>query len=110
MFRIAIMTGILLAAASSAWSQGTNAAAGEKVYADQKCSVCHSVAGKGNQKGALDDVGLKLTGEEIRMWITDAKAMTAKIKAVRKPPMREYNLPKDQVDALVAYLSTLKKK
>jgi hypothetical protein len=44
------------------------------------------------------------------MWLTDAKAMTAKTKATRKPPMREYSLPKDQVDALVGYLSTLKKK
>lgn len=108
MFRIAMMTGILLSVASSAWAQG--AAAGEKVYVDQKCSVCHSVAGKGNQKGALDDVGSKLTADEIRMWITDAKAMTAKTKATRKPPMREYSLPKDQLDSLVAYLSALKKK
>jgi mono/diheme cytochrome c family protein len=108
MFRIAMMTGILLSLANAAWSQG--AAAGEKVYVDQKCSVCHSVAGKGNQKGALDDVGSKLTADEIRMWITDAKAMTAKTKATRKPPMREYTLPKDQLDPLVAYLSALKKK
>ncbi len=36
-------------------------AAGEKVYADQKCSVCHSIAGKGNAKGPLDDVGSRLS-------------------------------------------------
>lgn len=107
MLRIAMMTGILLAVAGSAAAQ---VAAGEKVYVEQKCSVCHSIAGKGNQKGALDDVGSKLTSDEIRMWLTDAKGMTAKTKAVRKPPMREYNLPKDQLDALVGYLSTLKKK
>ena len=34
---------------------------GMQVYAAQKCSVCHSIAGKGNKKGALDDVGSKLT-------------------------------------------------
>ena len=110
MLRIVMMTGLVLAASGSAWAQDAKTAAGEKVYVDQKCSVCHSIAGKGNQKGALDDVGSKLTSDEIRMWITDAKGMTAKTKATRKPPMREYNLPKDQLDALVGYLATLKKK
>jgi hypothetical protein len=36
--------------------------------------------------------------------------MSAKAKATRKPPMKSYTLPKDDVDALVAYLMTLKKK
>jgi len=35
--------------------------------------------------------------------------MTAKTKATRKPEMKAYALPKDDVDALVAYLTTLKK-
>lgn len=84
-------------------------AKGEKVYADQKCSLCHSIAGKGNAKGPLDDVGSKLKADEIRQWVTDAKGMTAKTKATRKPEMKRYTLPKDDVDALVAYLSSLKK-
>lgn len=106
--RLPMITSILLAFAGSAWAQDPKA--GEKVFVDQKCGVCHSIAGKGNQKGALDDIGSRLSADEIRMWITDAKAITAKTKAVRKPPMREYSLPKDQLDALVGYLSTLKKK
>ena len=85
-------------------------AAGEKVYAEQKCSVCHSIAGKGNTKGALDEVGSKLTSDEIRAWLTDAKGMTEKTKAARKPVMKAYTLSKEDVDALVAYLSALKKK
>ena len=85
-------------------------AAGEKVYAEQKCSVCHSIAGKGNAKGPLDEVGSKLTADEIRAWITDAKGMTAKTKAARKPEMKVYTLPKEEVDGLVAYLSAMKKK
>jgi len=84
-------------------------AKGEKVYADQKCSVCHSIAGKGNTKGALDDVGSKLSEADIRAWITDAKAMTAKTGAPRKPVMKQYSLPQDDVDALVAYMTSLKK-
>ena len=82
----------------------------EAVFAAQKCSLCHSVAGKGNPKGALDDVGSKLKADEIRAWIVDAKTMTAKTGATRKPEMKSYaSLPKDDVDNLVAYLQTLKK-
>ena len=85
---------------------------GAKLFADQKCTLCHSVGGKGNPKGPLDDVGSKLTAEEIRQWITDPVTMTAKTKAERKPamPSKYASLPKDDVDALVAYLSSQKKK
>jgi mono/diheme cytochrome c family protein len=85
-------------------------AKGEKVFTDQKCSLCHSIGGHGNAKGPLDDVGSKLSADEIRQWITDAKGMTAKTKATRTPAMKAYTLQKDDVDALVAYLSSLKKK
>ena len=83
---------------------------GEKVYTDQKCSICHSIGGHGNAKGPLDDVGGKLSADEIRQWIVDAKKMTAQAKATRKPEMKQYNLPKGDVDDLVAYLQTLKGK
>jgi mono/diheme cytochrome c family protein len=83
---------------------------GMKVYADQKCSVCHSIAGKGNAKGPLDDVGSRLTADQIREWLVNPAEMTKKTKAERKPPMRAYpNLPKAELDALVAYMLSLKK-
>ena len=100
---------IAVAAVASVAAQ--DAAQGEKVYAAQKCSVCHSIAGKGNAKGKLDDVGSKLTADEIREWIVDPVAMTAKAKAARKPVMaaKYKSLPKEDLDALVAYLASLKK-
>ena len=79
------------------------------MYAAQKCSICHSIAGTGNKKGALDGIGAKLSANEIREWITDAPAMATKAKAERKPPMKAYMLPKDELDSLVAYLQSLKK-
>src|SRR3954469_19628316 len=92
-------------------SAGEDAKAkGEAVFAAQKCGLCHSIAGKGNPKGPLDEAVAKLSAAEIRSWITDAKGMTAKTNATRKPAMKEFTLPKDDVDALVAYLSSLKKK
>jgi mono/diheme cytochrome c family protein len=105
-----IVVGVLFAVGFAGLASAQDAKAkGAQVYADQKCSLCHSVAGKGNPKGALDDVGSKLKADEIREWIVDAKGMTAKTKAARKPEMKQYSLPKDDVDALVAYLSSLKK-
>jgi mono/diheme cytochrome c family protein len=84
---------------------------GMKVYADQKCGVCHSIGGKGNTKGPLDDLGSRLTAEEIRLWMVNPAEMTKKTKAERKPPMRAYpNLPKEDLEAVVAYMVSLKKK
>ena len=109
MFRIVICVAALsVAGAASAAAQGASAQ-GEKVFAAQKCSLCHSIGGKGNPKGPMEEAVSKLTADEIRAWITDAKGMTAKTKATRKPAMKEYALPKGDVDALVAYLSSLKK-
>jgi mono/diheme cytochrome c family protein len=106
-FLCAVMAGLVLGTAGLA--QAADVAKGEKLFVDQKCTLCHSVADKGNKKGPLDGVATKLKADEIREWITDAKGMTAKTKATRKPEMKAYSLPKDDVDAVVAYLATLKK-
>ncbi len=107
-----VMSGVLAGVLALAVSAGaeTPAEKGAAVFGSQKCSMCHSVAGKGNPKGVLDGVGGKLKAEEIRQWILDAPAMAAKTGAVRKPAMKSYaSLAKDDVEGLVAYLSTLKK-
>jgi len=83
---------------------------GEQLYAEQKCALCHSIGDKGNKKGLLDGVGSKLSNDDLRQWIVDAKKMTAKTYATREPDMKNYALPKDDVDALVAYMASLKKK
>jgi cytochrome c1 len=55
-------------------------------------------------------VGSKLTADEIRAWIVTPAEMTKKTKAERKPPMRAYpKLEKEDLDALVAYMASLKK-
>jgi mono/diheme cytochrome c family protein len=99
---------LCVCAAATARAQDAKAK-GEQIFIDQKCSLCHSIAGKGNAKGSLDDVGKKDSPDDIRQWLVDTKAMTVKTKATRKPEMKVYTLPKEEVDALVAYLSSLKK-
>ncbi len=101
---LTVVSALGMATATSAQTRG------EAVYTEQKCALCHSIAGKGNAKGALDEVGSTHSLDDIRAWITDAKAMTAKSKAPRKPVMKAYSLPREDVDALVAYLSAMKKK
>jgi mono/diheme cytochrome c family protein len=110
MLRAAICVAILSVAGAAPGAAQDAKAQGEKVFADQKCTLCHSIGGKGNSKGPLDEVGSKLSSDDIRAWISDAKGMTAKTKATRKPEMKAYTLPKEDVDALVAYLSAMKKK
>ena len=91
-------------------AQDAKVTKGAELYTAQKCALCHSIGDKGNKKGPLDGVGSKLSAADIRLWLTDAKAMTAKTGATRKPDMKAYTLPNDDLDALVAYMGSLKKK
>jgi mono/diheme cytochrome c family protein len=104
---IALALGFIVMTAAAAAAQSADA--GKKVYDAQKCGVCHSVAGVGNKKGPLEDAAAKLSADQIRQWIVDAPTMSAKTNATRKPPMKAYMLPKEDVDALVAYIQSLKK-
>jgi mono/diheme cytochrome c family protein len=103
------VAGLVVVGGGNAAAQNT-AADGEKVFAAQKCTICHAVGAQGNKKGPLDNVGAKWSADEIRMWITQAPVMAAKVKAERKPAMKAYTaLSEAEVNALVAYLQTLKK-
>jgi mono/diheme cytochrome c family protein len=85
--------------------------AGKAVFATQKCSTCHMIAGVGGKSSTvLDDVGSKLKPEEIKAWIVDPAPLTAKLKTKPKAPMKKYTLPDADLDNLVTYLASLKKK
>ena len=107
--RLAVVVSIVGLVFTAASARAQDVAKGAKVYADQKCGMCHSIAGVGNKKGPLDGVGAKYSNADLHAWIVDAKGMTDKTKSDRKPPMKNYALPKDDVDALVAYMASLKK-
>ena len=83
---------------------------GQQVYTAQKCQMCHSIAGKGGKAGALDGVGGKLSAEEIKHWIVNPTDAAAKAKSTKKPPMpnKYSSLPAGDIDALVAYMQSLK--
>ncbi len=75
---------------------------GRLLYADLKCSYCHSLKGRGGTVGpALDNVGFRRTKE----WMTDhfrnPKAITPGTK------MAQIKLGAGQIRALVAYMNSL---
>jgi mono/diheme cytochrome c family protein len=111
MIRVALIVVVYgLASVSLVAQDAATVAQGQKVFAAQKCSICHAVGAVGNKKGLLDGVGAKLSADEIRQWIVSAPEMAAKTKAERKPLMKAYpNIVQDDLEALVAYLQTLKK-
>jgi cytochrome c2 len=89
--------------------EGTVVERGRKVAADQKCIVCHSIEGKGNKRGSLDEVGSKWTADELREWVTSPQEMAKKKNVKMVLPMKSYSsLPKGDIDALVEFLTTLK--
>lgn len=111
LFTMAFMLIAAISASPVAWAQDAALVKkGQEVYAAQKCQICHSIAGKGAKASPLDGVGAKLSAEEIRNWIVDPVAMTAKTKSTKKPPMpaKYSKLPAAELDALVAYLQSLK--
>jgi len=120
MQKLVITGGLFMAALTAALVADTPSGAraqdaaliakGQQVYEAQKCSVCHAIAGKGGKQNPLDGVGSKLSADETRLWITDPTAAAKKANSTKKPPMpNKYKLPPAELDALVAYMQSLKK-
>ena len=84
-------------------------ARGREVYLAAECSSCHAIDGEGNPRNPLDGVGSNLSPEEIRHFtIADpavAEDLAPRIAAAKKEFAK---LPAKDLDALVAYLASLK--
>jgi cytochrome c2 len=99
-----LMTAFLFVLGAAAGASDGDVENGKKVYADQKCKLCHSIEGVGNKKSPLDGVGSKLSADDITKWIVSPKEMKAdsKMKAYTK-------LSEKDLEDLVAYMLSLKK-
>ncbi len=106
----ALTLGSLMAAAPAAAQDAAVVKKGQEVYNAQKCSICHAIAGKGGKANPLDGVGTKLPAADIRQWITHPVEAAAKAKSTKKPvmPNKYGSLPAGDIDALVAYMQSLK--
>ena len=106
-----MLTALLLVLVPLAWLQDSKTVeAGRRIYEREKCAVCHQVAGRGNQRFPLDGVGSRLSADALRRWFTHTIEMEA--AKPRKPAIemssRKYNFRDADLDALVAYLVSLK--
>jgi len=104
----AAAVGLLAAVAPAAAQDRAKVEQGAALFSAQKCTMCHSVAGKGNPKGPLDTLTAKNKAEHIRQWLADPEGMRAKSNATRTPAMKPLKLSADQIDALVAYITSVK--
>ena len=105
------LAGVFVLGVSASAQDAKMIEAGKKIYDAQKCAACHSIAGKGNKQYPLDGVGSKLSAGDLKKWITNPAEMEAKLA---KPPTlkmsaKKYNLKDADLDALVAYMESLKK-
>lgn len=107
-----LFAGALVAgAAVPAFAQDAKVARGAELYTEQKCSLCHALEGKGNAKRPLDGVGKHIDAPTAKLWLTDPKAATAKAAKKEKDTvtMKSFaTLPAADIDALVAYVLSLK--
>jgi mono/diheme cytochrome c family protein len=108
--RISRIVALSLAVGVAPVAVAAQAERGKEVYAAQKCQVCHAIGGVGNKQLPLDGVGKKLTADVIKQWIVSPVEAAKAANSSKKPPMpAKYGaLPAADIDALVAYMQSLK--
>jgi mono/diheme cytochrome c family protein len=83
--------------------------AGRQVYKQQACARCHSIAGKGNSRNPLDDVGIRRTADELRNWIIGSDTIQGPVPAgVLKLKKSYRELSDHDLDSLVVYMQSLR--
>jgi mono/diheme cytochrome c family protein len=119
MFIATMVVSVVLSGAASGTARATQApdptkvTAGQHVYDTQKCSTCHAIKGQGGKLStALDGVGAKVSAADLKKWFTNTTDMEATLP--KKPAMtmssylKTHKLTDADIDALVAYMQSLK--
>lgn len=84
-------------------SDTARVARGRALFEEVGCTGCHSAEGVGSRRLPLDGVGSRLSTDTLRAWIVDPRSVDP---SVRKPAYDD--LSEGDVDALVAYMLSLK--
>jgi len=108
---VVALAGIAFLSGGSLFAQDAKKIAdGKKLYDQKECAKCHMINGKGNKIGKLDGVGTKLPEADIRKWFTNTVEMEAKLDHKPKVKMssKKVNLSPAEIDALTAYMMSLK--
>ena len=86
-----------------------DSARGRVVFREQTCERCHSVAGVGSPRYALDGVGSRRTPAELRAWTIAASAVADSLSPSAARAKRGYaELPAVDMNALLRYLASLR--
>src|SRR5207249_3633907 len=108
---VGVLSLVVLTSGRLAAQDAKKIADGRKLYDRKDCAACHMIAGKGNKISPLDDVAGRLREADIRRWLTNTVEMEAALD--RKPKVKmsakKFNLSPNDVEALTAYLLTLRK-
>jgi nitric oxide reductase subunit C len=98
-----VTVGIFLAATAGVALAGADE--GKALY-EQKCKVCHSIAGQGGKMadkgGSLDGVGTKRDAAWLTKYLTDPKS------AMPDAKMPKMKMTESELADHVAYMQTLK--
>jgi mono/diheme cytochrome c family protein len=82
---------------------------GRMVFQEQNCTACHSIEGTGNPRYPLDGVADRLKAGELPAWITGTGQAAGLLPAsIVKRKQRYQQLPETDLNALVAFLSSVK--
>jgi cytochrome c6 len=98
LFRIAVIATFALTLSLSAF-----AADGAAIYKG-KCAMCHGANGEGKPAMKTSDLGAAATQSK-----TDAQLTEITAKGAGKMPAYEGKLSKEEIDAVVKFVRTLKK-
>ena len=106
-----MVAGIVLTSAAAMYGQTpAQVQAGQALYQKHGCAKCNLAAGRGNKMFPLDGVASKMKPADIRAWLANPAEMEKKLP--KPPPLKmsaqKYNFKPEEIDALVAYLQTLK--
>lgn len=111
MMKVALLlTSTVLSVATTVWAEADPAliAKGEKIFADKNCVPCHAIKGRGGTVGPmgrgpdLSTVGAQRNAQWLKAFLKDPKAVNAKSK------MMAFKGAEEELEALVAYLGSLK--
>ncbi len=83
--------------------------AGRKVYQERGCSICHSIAGEGDNQFPLDGVGGRMNLEQLRDHVAPPDLMRSKFpEAVFEIKADYRSMAEEEMDVLLDYLSSLR--
>lgn len=82
---------------------------GKQLFDSLGCMRCHAVAGVGSPRSPLDDVAARRDAQSLRDWIVADARVRDQLSARALASKDDYaKLPAEQIEALVAYLQSLK--